>query len=329
MMRACLLLLLAATALAQTQAPAPCLQRPEAERPYSLERLKEMIPNLASVRLVYLIETCGVSFPWSAEADRELRGAGAEDGVIEVVRRKAPAPAPPPPKPNLPKEPSAGAIRVNPKDGQKYVWIPPGTFRMGCSQGDRECYDDEKPAHDVTISRGFWLGQTEVTVEAYGRFAQANGRSAPTGSNARMPVVDVSWDDARGYCAWIGGRLPSEAEWEYAARAGSKAARYGLADEIAWFNANSGKGPREVAAKRANAFLLYDMLGNVWEWVNDWYGNYTASIARDPKGPPQGTHRALRGGSWNLYPWNARASYRVRFEPAYWLNYIGFRCGWE
>lgn len=194
-----------------------------------------------------------------------------------------------------PAGPGPGTSRVNSKDGLKYAWMPPGTFQMGCSPGDGECYDNERPPHQVTISKGFWIGQTEVTVGAYKRFADGTGKAMPSApsfnsgwSNGQMPVVNVSWDDAQAYCRWAGGRLPTEAEWEYAARGGSTAARYGPLDEVAWYDKNSGGGAHPAGEKRANGFGLFDMLGNVWEWVNDWYDEnyYQSSPTQDPWGPP-------------------------------------------
>jgi serine/threonine-protein kinase len=232
----------------------------------------------------------------------------------------------------------ASTIRENPKDGLKYVWIPPGTFMMGCSPGDNECYEDEKPSHGVTISKGFWIGQTEVTVGAYKHFAAATGRDMPQApefnsgwANENMPIVNVTWDEAHDYCTWAGGRLPTEAEWEYAARGGSTDARYGNIDEIAWHVGNSGGGAHDVAQKRANGFGSFDMLGNVWEWVNDWYDAqyYQNSPPQDPPGPTSGQARVLRGGSWSDIPWVVRVSNRVRLNPAYRNVNDGFRCGGE
>jgi formylglycine-generating enzyme required for sulfatase activity len=157
---------------------------------------------------------------------------------------------------------AAGTKKVNPKDGLTYVWIPPGKFHMGCSPGDAACGDDEKPAHEVTISKGFWLGQTSVTQRAY-RLVAGQDPSAHKGDN--LPVEHVDWNEAKAYCAAIGGRLPTEAEWEYAARAGSTGARYDNLDEIAWHTQNSGGQSHEVGQKLPNAFGLYDMLGNAWQ----------------------------------------------------------------
>jgi formylglycine-generating enzyme required for sulfatase activity len=234
--------------------------------------------------------------------------------------------------------PAPGTVRENPKDGLKYVWIPAGSFMMGCSQGDSECYDDEKPAHRVTISKGFWLGQTEVIVGAYKRFASATGRGMPEApdfnpgwSNEQMPIVNVSWEDADAYCRWSGGRLPTEAEWEYAARAGSTGARHGPPDDIAWYDGNSGGGTHEVGQKRHNAWNLFDMLGNVWAWVADWYDEnyYRNSTQRDPPGPDGGSFRLLRGGSWSNNPRNIRVSCRNRGRPDSGYVLVGFRCSRE
>jgi serine/threonine-protein kinase len=263
---------------------------------------------------------------------------------------------------------AVGTVEVNPKDGLKYVWIPPGTFMMGCSPGDKECDDNEKPPHQVTLTKGFWLGQTEVTVGAYKRFAGATRRQMPPEStlggrpvnpgwgDEAMPIVDVTWDDAQAYCRWAGGRLPTEAEWEYAARAGSTAARYSDLDETAWYADNSGSqrldstkiwnedqynytrrlnengnGMHEVGQKRPNGFGLYDILGNVWEWVNDWCDRnyYQNSSPQDPSGPTSGQMRVLRGGGWDGCPWVVRGSNRTGFSPASRYDNIGFRCGGE
>jgi formylglycine-generating enzyme required for sulfatase activity/regulation of enolase protein 1 (concanavalin A-like superfamily) len=217
----------------------------------------------------------------------------------------------------------AGRTKVNPKDGLTYVWIPPGTFMMGCSPGDNGCQSYEKPAHEVTITKGFWLGQTPVTQQAYQR---VTGRSPSSFKGATLPVEMVNWDEAQAYCAVIGGRLPTEAEWEYAARAGSTAARYGNLDEIAWYPGPAGSKTHEVARKAPNAWGLYDMLGNVWQWTADWFGDYQSGAQSDPSGSTSGHSRAMRGGSWGSGgPFFARFSVRGAV-PGSQGHAVGLRC---
>jgi formylglycine-generating enzyme required for sulfatase activity len=272
---------------------------------------------------------------------------------------------------------TAGPVKENPIDGQEYVWIRPGTFQMGCSPGDSDCYDDETPSHQVTVSKGFWLGQTPVPVAAYERFTKATQggipqmrglreqKPAPLSEVRQEPMANVTRDEARAYCTWAGGRLPTEAEWEYAARGGSEESRYGPLEEIAWYADNSGrerldsarimreeggKGaphggappgpiyedrlsknanrPHVVGQKRPNDFGLYDILGNVWEWVNDWYDAkyYQNSPAIDPQGPSSGNYGILRGSGWESDPSAVRVSFRYWDDPGTRQGRIGFRC---
>jgi formylglycine-generating enzyme required for sulfatase activity len=226
---------------------------------------------------------------------------------------------------------SDGKTTKNPKDGLLYVWIPAGTFTMGCSTGDKECFNEELPAHRVTISKGFWMGQTEATIGAYERFARIAeaGFGKPSSvAERQMPVVVVTWDEARDYCNWAGGRLPSEAEWEYAARGGTKEARYAELDQIAWYQKNSGNQTHPVSRKHPNGFGLFDVLGNAWEWVNDWYDGsyYSKSPEVDPAGPDTGIMHVLRGGSWMNTANLLRLSDRGRSQADLRFNYFGIRC---
>jgi formylglycine-generating enzyme required for sulfatase activity len=233
--------------------------------------------------------------------------------------------------------PSPGDVQENPKDGLKYVLIPAGTFRMGCSPGDEECQPDEKPSHEVSITKDFWISQTEVTAGAYKQFIAATGReihAAPSfntdWANLNMPIVSVTWDESRDYCVLAGGRLPTEAEWEYAARGGSTQARYGSLAEIAP-SSPYGSLPRVVGQGRANAFGLFDVLGNASEWVNDWYDEkyYQHSPSTDPPGPAGDGSKVLRGGPLTTAPWILRVSYRDRKDPGGRDFYDTFRCVWE
>jgi formylglycine-generating enzyme required for sulfatase activity len=276
----------------------------------------------------------------NAETARRAR----EKAHVEAHAQQAQAPAPPD------TGRTAGDTWVNPKDGLTYVWIPPGSFQMGAVPGDSKAQPDEKPRHRVTISKGFWLCRTPVTVGAYKRFCAETGRRmpwpAPTfnveGGLLQLkklvrwphddhPIVHVNWNDAVAYCQWAGGRLPTEAEWEYAARAGTETV-YPWGDSVdgscAWYNDNSALQTHPVGKKKANGWGLYDMVGNVWEWCADWYDKtyYASSPSTDPQGPARGKRRVVRGGSWDCHPLDLRVSNRCPYDPSERPDAFGFRC---
>ncbi len=222
--------------------------------------------------------------------------------------------------------------KMNPKDGLEYVLIPPGRFIMGCSKDDEECVDDEFPAHEVTITKEYWMGQTEVTQAAYRRVM---GEDPSEFKGPKRPVDSVSWEQAKDYCAKVRLRLPTEAEWEYAARAGSTKARYGELAAVAWHGESRSGTTHDVGGRQPNGWKLHDMLGNVWEWVADWYSkdDYQAKDGVDPKGSRTGKARVLRGGSWEDHQKNVRASVRNAMtasdSDAFKTNHVGFRCAGE
>jgi formylglycine-generating enzyme required for sulfatase activity len=221
-------------------------------------------------------------------------------------------------------------IWINPMDEEKYVWIASGSFTMGCSPGDGQCSDDEKPAHSVDIENGFWLGQTEVTIGAYQKFAAKRDRKLPAG-DATFPITGLTWAKAKEYCAASGGRLPTEAEWEFAARAGSPEAYYGMPSKVSWFAENSGDTRHPVGRKLPNAFGLYDMLGNAREWVLDRYFN-KYDFDSPATGPnvvqplASNATAVVRGGFWGSDAESVRVSHRGEQEPDAVDDTIGFRC---
>jgi formylglycine-generating enzyme required for sulfatase activity len=242
--------------------------------------------------------------------------------VAKEVGMAIPVAASPRPAVEAP-TPAPGAVRRNPIDGLEYVWIPPGSFRMGWSDGDEENFSDELPTHNVEITGGFWIGKTPVTQAAYEKVMKTNPSRF---KGAERPVECVSWTQALAYCRAVGLRLPTEAEWEYAARAGSKEARFSALDQVAWYADNSAGQTHAVALKQANAWGLHDVLGNVWEWCSDWYDSYRAGVQKDPTGPESGNQRVLRGGSFYVGSEYIRVSCRSQYGPSNRNSDTGFRC---
>jgi formylglycine-generating enzyme required for sulfatase activity len=280
-------------------------------------------PNYAAILMGTALVMCAGAF-WS------FRHFGHPVQAHKALPPQVAAAALPAPDPSL----KAGQTRANRRDDLTYVWIAPGVFRMGCSPGDSDCRSDETP-HDVTISRGFWLGQTEVPVQAFKHFTLATEAAMPkppegdpNWADPSMPISNVSWSSASAYCAWVGGRLPTEAEWEFGARAGSPQPRYGPLDQIAWFASNSKAHAHLVKKFLPNDVGLYDTLGNVWEWTSDFYERdyYAQSPSIDPTGPASGEYRVLRGGSWLRSPSDVRVSLRYPALPNSPDQAVGFRC---
>ncbi len=233
------------------------------------------------------------------------------------------------------------------------IAVKGGTFTMGgTSEQGGDCEDDEKPAHIVTLS-DYYIGKFEVTVGVFREFVNetnyrtdadkegwswvwtgstwekkngvnwkcnANG-SVRNSSEDNHPVIHVSWNDAKAFCKWLTGktgqtfRLPTEAEWEYAARGGNKSNGYKFSgsnsiDNVAWYTSNSGSMTHPVGTKSPNELGIYDMTGNVWEWCQDWYGNYSSGSQTNPHGHSTGSSRVCRGGGWNYYAKHCRVSNR-------------------
>jgi formylglycine-generating enzyme required for sulfatase activity len=244
---------------------------------------------------------------------------------------------------------------VSPMDGMELVYIPEGQYLIGSLDSDPQAWIDEKPQHRVGLS-GYWMDKTEVTNAMYAKCVQA-GTCQTHKMNisytrdsyysnvefANYPVVYVTWDDAQVYCAWAGRKLPTEAQWEAAARGpdGRKypwgnsppscnllnytitlSANFGLSNSCTGDTTAVGKYP-----KGASLYGILDLAGNVWEWVTDWKGpNYLVEPHQDPLGPPNGENRVIRGGYYFTDAKYVRATMRVGHDPKDATDYIGFRC---
>ena len=238
-------------------------------------------------------------------------------------------PTPDQPKTDPPK-PSASTITV---DGLTYgnmILVKGGTFQMGAtSEQGSDVGSDEKPVHTVTLS-DYYIGETEVTQGLWKAVMGSNPSDESRGIGDDLPVHDVSWNDCQDFIKKLNQktgkhfRLPTEAEWEYAARGGSKSRGYKYSGsntigDVAWYTDNSGYKVHPVKSKSPNELGLYDMTGNVWEWCSDWYKSdyYSNSPSTNPRGPSSGSYRVLRGGSWYYYARDCRVSYRSNSDPTF------------
>ena len=309
-----------------------------------------------------------------AEQD-SIRQKEIQDSLDSIATAQTPDTVNQTPDPGTPKPATFTETLSKTGISFKMIAVEGGTFTMGCTEEQgSDCYDNEKPAHQVRLS-SFYMAETEVTVGQYLAFCRetdthwpewlekGNDYHVESGSNeyykkkgyARkgsesLPIVGVSWNDAQAYCQWLSKktgknyRLPTEAEWEYAARGGQKAkptkyAGSDVIDGVAWYDENSydlgsdhpNYGTNPVGQKAPNELGLYDMSGNVWEWCQDWYGeDYYAACKKkgtvsDPKGPDTGDYRVLRGGSWYFSPRLCRVAHRFRNTPTDTGNGGGFR----
>ncbi|HON29220.1 MAG TPA: SUMF1/EgtB/PvdO family nonheme iron enzyme, partial [Mesotoga infera] len=243
-----------------------------------------------------------------------------------------------------------------------FVLVEKGSFTMGDTWGDGD--SDEKPTHKVTFTYNFYIGKYETTFEEYDAFCEATGRSKPSDSGwgrGARPVINVTCWDAIDYCNWLsekeglpkaydnsgnlldkdgmittditkvlGYRLPTEAEWEYAARGGNKSRGYEYAGsstvgDVAWYESNSESKTQEVGKKAPNELGIYDMSGNVWEWCSDWYRSYSSSAQTNPYNGTSGSDRVFRGGGWSDFATDGRVANRLDFSFTYTLNLLGFR----
>ncbi len=231
-------------------------------------------------------------------------------------------------------ESKAGDRRIVTVNGIDFVfrYCPAGSFIMGSPEEEHDRYCDS-PQHRVTLTKGFWIMETEVTQTMWKALMPPIKQFFSGKENDTLPAENISWNDANAFCkkftelSGVQILLPTEAEWEYACRAGSVATYGGTGnlDEMGWYVGNSGYGTHSVAGKTPNAWGIYDMHGNVSELCRDWYGPYPTEDVTDPMGPETGMNRTLRGGGWFACLDDARSAIRCDIAPDHRFSSVGFR----
>ncbi len=287
--------------------------------------------------LITQIEKRKVDKALTEDREDDLRQAGATANLLETIRQNSPSlraqTSVSTPTPSRTPTNSNDSKTFKNSIGMEFVRIPSGSFMMGSDNGEA----DEKPIHRVSISDSFLMGKTEVT-QGQWKAIMGDNPSVFSICGDSCPVENVSWEDVQDFIRELNNkgegtyRLPTEAEWEYAARADSTTKySYGDGDgegslgNYAWYEANSGSKTHQVATKQPNDWGLYDMHGNVWEWCADWYGNYSIRSVVDPASASVGSYRVSRGGSWYSNAENLRSTSRYNISPSLGSGSIGFR----
>lgn len=223
-----------------------------------------------------------------------------------------------------PSNAKAGDIWIEPVTGMEFVWVPGGCFMMG-SQSGESC---EMPVHNVCLD-GFLIGKYEVTQEQWIKIMGDNP-SEFKNCGGNCPVESVSWYDCQAFIKKLGGKfsLPTEAQWEYAARSGGRNEIYSGGkdiEQVAWYSKNAKTKTQQVGTKASNGLGIFDMSGNVWEWCQDWRGSYLSNEVKNPTGPSAGSYRVIRGGACYGMPSWVRTTNRGRFYPEFRYLLTGFR----
>jgi len=289
--------------------------------------------------------SAGTTYYWKVVA-KDSRGAITEESVWSFTTQSAPTASSYTPSSIVP----------------QMILVEKGSFTMGDTWGDGS--NDERPVRLVELTYDFYIGKYETTFDEYDAFCEATGKSSPDDENwgrGRRPVINVSWNDATAYCNWlsekeklpkaydgngnlldkdgrittdpskvVGYRLPTEAEWEYAARGGNKSKGYKYsgsdnADDVAWYASNSKSMTLETGSKLPNELGIYDMSGNVWEWCSDWYGSYSGSAQTNFYNSTGSSYRVNRGGSWYSSAAYARVAFRGSYSASSTRGNLGFR----
>jgi formylglycine-generating enzyme required for sulfatase activity len=291
-------------------------------------QLQEQTQKVAALqeqnnRLQQSIDELKKRVPAAPAANTSGGGAPAvvASGTTDAARPAPPAGAAP--------APTGKTVDLGKGVSMEFVLVPVGSFDMGSPDSEKGRDTDEGPVRKVQIAKAFYIGKYEVTQEQY---LAAMGTNPSKFSGKNLPVESVSWDEAAACCKKMGGRLPTEAEWEYACRAGSKTQfcygddlNYAQLGEYAWYSANSGSTTHPVGQKKPNSFGLFDIHGNVYEWCSDWFAPYADAPTVNPAGASSGQYRVCRGGGWIVNGWFCRSANRHIFSPDFRSAGLGFR----